>query len=843
MREILITFSLSIILLSASAYAIDYYVDTDSIGGQCSNNNQGTSITAPWCTIGEANSELQAGDRVYIREGTYYEQIRPARSGSSDNYITYARYGDEEVTITGVSVGVNLENRNYIVIDGLKILDVFYWVSIEHSHHNIIKNCYMRGADDWAGLWMYDSDHHKILNNTFIGYCGPSTPQYASSDLVYCYGDCYYNVIEGNYFEYGAHASLVIGWIGDHGLVEYNVIRNNRVWNPWHTGLDVYPRADYTLIEGNILLDAGEHASDNTCGSDWDRAAARKNHAGIQLGSHNCIIRNNVMINNGWMEINSYPPQGTPPGPGAEAFDNRIYHNTFNKNYNGPSSDTYDMVTGNVFKNNLLYGQSNAEIEMVMGSGSVNYFINNNILGAGVYMSPDGVWSGTLNEDPLFVNEGAVSDSDNENFDPGWVHLQSNSPMIDAGDWLTRTTSAGSGTTIPVEDAGYFYDGWGIEGEDGDLIQLNGSTVIARITNVDYNNDILTVNRTLRWSAGDGVSLAYSGEAPDIGAYEYGSQQPPVCPDGSCNGNETCSSCPQDCSCQSPQICCNDQCVTPTCSQNSDCGSNPCKNYTCSNPGTCSASCSSQDITSCTDNDGCCPAGCDETNDNDCGVVPPGTNLALNAAVTTSNDDYGSVAYMVDGLWDEYGKYWAGIGSPNWVRVDLGQNHNINRIKVGPFGRGSVYYYDDEWNIKYSTSSSPDTWNDFTSVVKVSGDGDLSGSGISIINGDPGFQTSNDSYKYYEFTFDQVDARYVLFTVTAGDRDGDGNGDEIEVYGGTDVSADLNNDGDINLIDLGIVTTHFGLNDSDAGWNATADIISNGEIDIYDLVYIASRFT
>lgn len=94
-------------------------------------------------------------------------------------------------------------------------------------------------------------------------------------------------------------------------------------------------------------------------------------------------------------------------------------------------------------------------------------------------------------------------------------HLQSDSPCIDAGTWLTYTTSLGSGNQIPMEDVSYFID--------GDLIQLEGQIQTARITNVNYDTNIITVNRTLTWSNGQGVSLQYSGNSPDIGAFEFDS--------------------------------------------------------------------------------------------------------------------------------------------------------------------------------------------------------------------------------------------------------------------------------------------------------------------------------
>jgi hypothetical protein len=61
-------------------------------------------------------------------------------------------------------------------------------------------------------------------------------------------------------------------------------------------------------------------------------------------------------------------------------------------------------------------------------------------------------------------------------------------------------------------------DGWGII--EGDLIQLEGETQKVRITYVDYDNNTITVDSNISWNQGQGVSLAYEGSAPDIGAYE-----------------------------------------------------------------------------------------------------------------------------------------------------------------------------------------------------------------------------------------------------------------------------------------------------------------------------------
>ena len=110
--------------------------------------------------------------------------------------------------------------------------------------------------------------------------------------------------------------------------------------------------------------------------------------------------------------------------------------------------------------------------------------------------------------DPLFI------DPNNEDF-----NLESNSQLINAGTFLTNTISSGSGSIITVEDAGYFCDGYGIT--EGDLIQLEGEVETVRIIEVDYDNNIIIIDSSLVWVAGQGIGLPYNGSAPDMGAFEY----------------------------------------------------------------------------------------------------------------------------------------------------------------------------------------------------------------------------------------------------------------------------------------------------------------------------------
>lgn len=115
---------------------------------------------------------------------------------------------------------------------------------------------------------------------------------------------------------------------------------------------------------------------------------------------------------------------------------------------------------------------------------------------------------GNISKTPKFVDEA------NRDFD-----LRPDSPMIYAGIFLTKTITPGDNKNIQVEDASYFMDSCGLI--NGDINQLEGQTQTAIITNIDYTNNIITVDQNLAWKRGVGFSLAYKDSAPDIGAYEF----------------------------------------------------------------------------------------------------------------------------------------------------------------------------------------------------------------------------------------------------------------------------------------------------------------------------------
>jgi len=131
-----------------------------------------------------------------------------------------------------------------------------------------------------------------------------------------------------------------------------------------------------------------------------------------------------------------------------------------------------------------------------------------------------------LDADPRFVDPQADD-----------YRLRGESPCIDAGKPLARVREPGSGRRMPVDDARWFYDGFGIPGERGDLVFIGAQRQQAIVVRADIEGNVLTLDRDITWNEGDGVSLPYTGDAPDLGAYEYGAEQEAWCgapriPDG-----------------------------------------------------------------------------------------------------------------------------------------------------------------------------------------------------------------------------------------------------------------------------------------------------------------------
>src|SRR5688500_2191452 len=118
LQKNIIVLLFSVILISPAWSATKYVSNT------CNNNNSGNSWAQSWLTIQYAEDHISAGDTVWVANGTY-TGFDVRITGTSVNPIVFIAAGNN-VTInlpTGTTDGINVENANYIEINGFRVID------------------------------------------------------------------------------------------------------------------------------------------------------------------------------------------------------------------------------------------------------------------------------------------------------------------------------------------------------------------------------------------------------------------------------------------------------------------------------------------------------------------------------------------------------------------------------------------------------------------------------------------------------------------------------------------------------------------------------------------------
>jgi len=537
--------------LALPALSATYYIDKNH--PSASDSNAGTSESLPWKTISKANSTLQAGDTVFIKAGDYPNNIYPARSGTAGNPITYKRFGTDVVNVKSTGAygyGLRLDQRNYIVVEGINFTNLDYFLFIRGGSHNTVSYCTFDNPNLYKYTYTYSGqtiEHWQVrtwagsrvaqyLSGTtqipsqynWIHHCTIANYGYYDSDDHGCCLDVgsesstdqtRYNLFENCLFYHGGHHV-----VGVYGM--QNVFRNNYFHNePWSMGtpdsdrgvqlygdrnLSIGGSPNYggrNLFEGNRVGYSAD-SSDN-----WGSAGASMNSP-RNIVRFNCFYYNDV--EGLAMTVTSSYEQNI--------LYNKIYNNTFFKNTNSTVNDPmmagigvaiYSgslIIQNNALKNNLLYKH-----RKTYGEYNINTPDRKGLLALQIWAN---TYDGDALGNPQFINAPTTLGDPFDDATPD-LRLQPTSPCKDYGTYLTKiTTAGGTGSSFQVEDAGYFMDGWGVPNVEGDMIQLFGTGQKARITSVNYDTNWITLDRSVTWTQGQGVSLPYNGAAPDAGAHE-----------------------------------------------------------------------------------------------------------------------------------------------------------------------------------------------------------------------------------------------------------------------------------------------------------------------------------
>lgn len=509
-----------------------YWVSATGAAAWASAQSE-TPLSGTACaSIATMNNNLAAGDNVYLRAGTYSTQIDPTGTSptSEAGRVTIAAYNGEAVTISGLNdFGIDLTGWDYVTIDDIDITNCEAYLLLSGSDRNIFQNCNWHDAQNVAGEWVNGvritgSSQYNQFIDCIIRDVGDST---TGDDLggVITIGS---NTSSTDQSTHNLFLRCTLARGGHQVVTAYSGF--NR-WQDCHFFNDPWMDRMGTDYGNRNLLFDGRGTAFNTLNivdncTLW-RAARPVDAVGVSsvsLRSPGNIIRRSRFVDGADAAI-SIVTFGEHSGysPNGLADDNHVYHNTIVYNGINTGNTDDDQTAGlTLFKSG--------------GTTVADNRIKNNIFWDNVDDRAFGDEPDTLialqtfagnraeTTDPLFINWD-TGDLDPSNPAAHDFRLTASSTSIDAGAWLTTITSAtGSGTSFVVEDAGYFTDGEGIYA--GDILRLEGSTVLLSVGDVNYSTNTITFSNSVSWTQGAGVALNYVGSAPDQGAFEFVSQAP-----------------------------------------------------------------------------------------------------------------------------------------------------------------------------------------------------------------------------------------------------------------------------------------------------------------------------
>jgi hypothetical protein len=556
------------ILSTSLSFATDYYVKTNG-----NDALSGTSVGNAWATISKANNTLVAGDRVLVLGGEYSGQINPVNSGSAGNYITYIAYDAAWRPILRPASGpsANLSEDSYIRVEGFGMPRGF---DIYKGSHNIFRNdsCAFdtQGKTISYGVGDLNNTAFNTIRRCFFNANDGMYAEYGSHAGVAMSSDdigggCYDNLVDSCMSIQSSDIGYsTFGWQG----FNRNVFRaDTAMW--CHTGFMTEDgvSAHNFLIDRCVIIQCGINSADRPAFPGYQL----NGHSYELLGQDHLIVRYNVAINDTNL-TGSYIPSHmywdemgiSPDLEGgvvwADATNYYVYNNTIWGRC-GNSQEHYivrveipeaGQVTQNInVKNNIFARETNSPTMVYEANryGYVNQTVDfdnhftNNIFyrtsgtgsDVGAYEDAGGYvgsftiselessyparWSSNTLENPVFADTTSRG---------RWINLglQASSPAIDASDPLTYANGGGSGTSLTVDDAGYFWGGNELVPADSIMI----GSVKRQISSISGN--VITLTQTATWS--DNTPIYYYswdkwiGNYPDIGALEYGTPAPPA---------------------------------------------------------------------------------------------------------------------------------------------------------------------------------------------------------------------------------------------------------------------------------------------------------------------------
>ncbi|MCF6271374.1 MAG: right-handed parallel beta-helix repeat-containing protein [Melioribacteraceae bacterium] len=418
--------------LFASMHAATYYVAPNGNDSSPGTENQ------PWLTIQKAANTLIAGDIVYIKAGTYNERVIPQNSGTAGNYILYAVYPGDQVTIDGNGISLpaewgglfDISDKGYIRVSGLRVInakpyDNSVGILVDRCNNIIIENNYTYNTAS-SGIGVWNSENVIIDGNEVELACNDGEQECITVAVTNGFE------IKNNNVHHGGPGSN-----GGEGIDAKDGSSNGKVFNNYvhdiTNKLGIYCEAwdKYTHdidIYNNIVHD---------CGSE-----------GITISSEqgglleNIKVYNNIVYNNKFSGIIVAPNGDVPDSPmkNISIINNTVFNNGWNTGdapWGGGIEIDSPNLSGLVIRNNIV--SDNLLFQIIIWIYKDNLSIDHNLIdGFRDDLAEETRGDNYVEGDPLFVNSSGAD-----------FHLQENSPAIDNGSTIQAPDTDFEGNSRP----------------------------------------------------------------------------------------------------------------------------------------------------------------------------------------------------------------------------------------------------------------------------------------------------------------------------------------------------------------------------------------------------------
>ncbi len=507
----------------------------------------------PWKTITKANASVKPGSIVFIRKGNYQESISPQSSGLDNAPITYQNFPGETPTIRGrkdLLAAINLGTRSYIEVRGINVTQPLRrYADLTGSSYCTLDDILMDGIGKEHGVTLgsYDTpanvetSHNKIIRCEIHGY-----PRYIGGvalETLSIFGGnkVAFNLVEDCELTDADHAVVNIKGMGHPTKAigpNHNVIRFCKISNPLHHSISENYGAHSNLYESNHILQSGDGDSPKNDGE------------GVHLAPLNSIFRFNLIELSGSTDILNRLESGIGLSWNTlrDSFyfsgGNKFYNNTIRKN-RGPGIGISIGITPedcHQFPESLILGSEFVNNIIAENAETLKGNYNRAEIIYRFWQSKECARRQGRKESPMPKD---IYRSNNIGSHPGqrviraeWPELHGFYTLDEAsealplelkdnfsghpksktnkGDFLAFAKNSANGSIeLKVNDARYFVASPDWETE-ADTVQIGEQR--AEIDYIDSKRKVIYLSEPLSWKEGQGISLPFDGERPNIGA-------------------------------------------------------------------------------------------------------------------------------------------------------------------------------------------------------------------------------------------------------------------------------------------------------------------------------------